>query len=68
MRLAIEKVLGEVPFQMPIQLDYCRAVMNHLKQLLPGVELDVYHRHVNLVVRARQGNARYDLVVDLPDA
>jgi hypothetical protein len=66
MRAAVQQVLGEVPFELPVTLGYCVAVMDKLKLALPGTALDVYHRYVNLVVRARQGTARYDLVLDLP--
>jgi hypothetical protein len=66
MRTAVDEVLGAVPFELPIQLSYCEAVMERLKVRLPNAGIDVYHRYVDLVVRVDQGNARYELVLPIP--
>lgn len=63
LRSAIERVLGTVPYTPPVSVKYCECVRDALRKEAPGVELDVYHRHTDLVVEASLGVARHKLVV-----
>lgn len=67
MRASIQAALGAVPFT-GLGVDYCTAVCDHLRPQLPGVALEVFHRHTELVVEARSGDVVTNVTLKLAPA
>lgn len=65
LRVAVESVLGTVPFSPPVSIAYCQSVVDALHTAVPGAKVEAYHRIKDLVVEARLGKAEYKLVVPL---
>ena len=72
LRIAIEGVLGSVPFTPPLTFDYCIAVQHKIQAACHGALVCVYRRPQVvpvvadlLIVEARCGDSRYRLEVPL---
>lgn len=69
-RVAVERVLGEVEFEPPVSVAYTAAVRDALRALLPpGTSVDVYFTtsptRPLFVVEVRAGSMRARREVDL---
>ena len=64
-RAVVEDVLGHIPYDPPISLEYCEAVWKELRKRVPKGVVEVFHRHIDLNVLVRLGKAKYEICLPL---
>jgi hypothetical protein len=61
----VEDVLGAVPFEPPISLDYCREIRKSLLAKSKKISAEVYSMRDQLTVRVQDGSSIYQVTLPL---